>query len=37
MVDIRSDDLELSRLPPLPAGTEVDGVEVVIRVRPQAN
>ena len=37
MVDIRPDDLELSRLPPLPAGTEVDGVEVVIRVRPQAN
>lgn len=33
LVDIRPDELELQRLPPLPEGTEALGVEVVIRVR----
>jgi len=35
MLDIRPDDLELARLPPLPAGTEIAGVDVVVRVRPK--
>jgi Fur family iron response transcriptional regulator len=33
LVDIRPDQLDLQRLPPLPEGTEAAGVEVVIRVR----
>lgn len=33
MTDIRPEDLEFARLPPLPAGTEVESVDVVIRVR----
>ena len=33
MLDIRPDDLEFAKLPPLPAGTEIDSVDVVIRVR----
>jgi Fur family iron response transcriptional regulator len=33
MVDIRPEDLEFARLPPLPAGTEVASVDVVIRVK----
>jgi Fur family iron response transcriptional regulator len=35
MRDIRPDELTLERMPALPPGTEIDGVEVVIRVRPQ--
>jgi Fur family transcriptional regulator, iron response regulator len=35
MRDIRPDELTLERMPTLPPGTEIDGVEVVIRVRPQ--
>lgn len=31
--DIRPEDIEFSRLPPLPPGMEAAGVEVVIRVR----
>jgi len=33
MLDIRPEDLEFARLPPLPAGTEIESVDVVIRVR----
>lgn len=33
MLDIRPEDLEFAKLPPLPPGTEVDSVDVVIRVR----
>ena len=33
MIDIRPDDLEFARLPPLPPGTEIADVEVVIRLR----
>ena len=33
MTDIRPEDLELARLPPLPPGTEIESVDVVIRVR----
>jgi Fur family iron response transcriptional regulator len=33
MFDIAPHDLDFSRLPPLPPGTEIDSVEVVIRVR----
>ena len=33
MIDITPADLEFSRLPPLPEGTEIDSVDVVIRVR----
>lgn len=37
MRDIDPEALELARLPPLPDGTEIEGVEVVIRVRrPQS-
>jgi Fur family iron response transcriptional regulator len=37
MRDIRPDELTLGRMPALPPGTEIDRVEVVIRVRPQAS
>jgi Fur family iron response transcriptional regulator len=37
MRDIRPDELILERMPALPTGTEIDGIEVVIRVRPQAS
>lgn len=33
MRDIGPQELEFARLPPLPAGTEIDSVDVVIRVR----
>ena len=36
MIDIRTDEIAFSRLPALPAGTEIDSVEVVIRVRQPA-
>ena len=35
MLDIRPEDLELAKLPPLPTGTELDSIDVVIRVRPR--
>jgi Fur family iron response transcriptional regulator len=36
MIDIRPEDLAFSRMPELPAGTEIAGVEVVIRLRRRA-
>lgn len=33
MLDIGPDELELAKLPPLPPETEVDSIDVVIRVR----
>jgi Fur family iron response transcriptional regulator len=33
MIDIRPEDLAFSKLPPLPQGTEIADVEVVIRLR----
>jgi Fur family iron response transcriptional regulator len=33
MIDIRPEDLSFARLPPLPPGTEIESVDVVIRVR----
>ena len=33
MIDIRPEDVEFSKLPPLPQGTEITDVEVVIRLR----
>jgi Fur family iron response transcriptional regulator len=33
LTDIPADDIRITNLPPLPAGTEQDGVEVLIRVR----
>ena len=33
MIDISPDDLEFAKLPPLPPGTEIADVEVVIRLR----
>ena len=36
MTDIRPEELEFARLPPLPPGTEIASVDVVIRVRPKA-
>ncbi len=36
MIDIRPEDLAFERLPELPAGTEIESVDVVIRVRRKA-
>jgi Fur family iron response transcriptional regulator len=33
MIDIRPEDLQFASLPPLPPGTEIESVDVVIRVR----
>jgi Fur family iron response transcriptional regulator len=33
MIDIRPEDLSFASLPPLPPGTEIESVDVVIRVR----
>ncbi len=33
LTDIQRNDLEFSRLPQLPEGTEADNVEVIVRVR----
>jgi Fur family iron response transcriptional regulator len=33
MIDIRPEDLSFARLPELPPGTEIESVDVVIRVR----
>ena len=33
LTDIPADQISITNLPPLPAGTEQDGVEVLIRVR----
>jgi Fur family transcriptional regulator, iron response regulator len=35
MIDIAPDELAFARLPPLPPGTEIASVDVVIRVRPK--
>ena len=37
MLDIRPEDLELAQLPPLPVGTEIDSIDVVIRVRSRSD
>jgi Fur family iron response transcriptional regulator len=36
MIDIRPEDLEFAKMPPLPPGTEIADVEVVIRLRRHA-
>jgi Fur family iron response transcriptional regulator len=36
MIDIRPEDLEFAKMPPLPPGTEIADVEVVIRLRRRA-
>ena len=36
MTDIRPEDLSFARLPELPPGTEIESVDVVIRVRRKA-
>lgn len=36
LMDMELDSLHLGQLPPLPAGTEAEGVDVVIRVRNAA-
>lgn len=36
MIDIRPEDLSFASLPPLPEGTEIESVDVVIRVRARA-
>jgi hypothetical protein len=35
MLDIRPEDVSFAQLPPLPPGTEVDSVDVVIRLKGQ--
>jgi len=35
MIDIAPEQLAFAQLPPLPEGTEIDSVDVVIRVRPK--
>ena len=36
MIDIRPEDLSFAKMPPLPPGTEIADVEVVIRLRRRA-
>jgi Fur family iron response transcriptional regulator len=36
LTDIPAEDIEVSRLPALPAGTVADGVQVIVRVRRQS-
>ena len=36
LTDARTDQLEIARLPDLPAGTEISKVDVVIRLRRRA-
>lgn len=36
MIDIAPEELSFARMPPLPAGTEIAGVDVVIRLRRKA-
>lgn len=36
MIDIRPEDLSFGRLPPLPEGTEIESLDLVIRVRRKA-
>ncbi len=36
MIDIRPDELSFARMPELPQGTEIESVDVVIRVRRRA-
>ncbi|MHB1567487.1 MAG: Fur family transcriptional regulator [Acidiferrobacter sp.] len=36
LVDIESTSMSVEGLPPLPAGTEMAGVEVIVRLRPVA-
>jgi Fur family iron response transcriptional regulator len=36
MIDIRPEDLEFAKMPPLPPGTEIADIEVVIRLRRSA-
>lgn len=36
MIDIRPEDLAFASLPPLPEGTEIESVDVVIRVRARS-
>lgn len=35
LTDIDSDELQLSGLPPLPEGMEVDRIDVIVRIRPR--
>jgi Fur family iron response transcriptional regulator len=36
LMDIPHDSIQLAKLPPLPAGCEMEGVEVVLRIRSRA-
>ena len=36
MIDIRPEDIAFAKLPPLPTGTEIADVEVVIRLRQRS-
>lgn len=36
LTDIPAESVQIATLPPLPAGSEPDGVEVIIRTRPRA-
>ena len=36
MIDIRPDELAFARMPELPPGTEIAGVDVLIRLRRKA-
>ena len=37
LIDVPVPDVEFSRLPPPPPGTEVDGIDLVIRLRRKAS
>lgn len=34
LIDFDADDVHIQGLPPLPAGTETEGVDVIVRIRP---
>ena len=36
LIDVPVPDVEFSRIPPPPAGTEVEGIDLVIRVRKKS-
>ncbi|MHB1528629.1 MAG: Fur family transcriptional regulator [Acidiferrobacteraceae bacterium] len=36
LVDINAAEMEVKGLPPIPEGTSIDGIEIIVRLRPSA-
>ncbi|MHB8414205.1 MAG: Fur family transcriptional regulator [Acidiferrobacteraceae bacterium] len=36
LVDINAAEMEVKGLPPIPEGTSIDGIEIIVRLRPNA-